>query len=515
MRKNIGLKLMLAVSSVTVATIAIFSYIIITSQHQALINQVEYNADRLSETIKGSTKYDMLLNQREGVHRIIDSIGEQKGIEKVRIFNKEGKIIYSSDKGEIGQLLDKEAESCYACHRADEVLEKLTITERTRVFEPSGNGSKSLGIINPIYNEAGCWQADCHAHAKDKKVLGVLDVTMSLAEVENQIAANEFKMVLLTISAIAATSLLIWWLVQSLVGKPVSQLVQGINMVAIGRLDYKIGKIKDGELAYLGDSFNKMTARLADAQRQLYHSEKLASLGRLAAGVAHEINNPLTGVLAYSSFLLKRLEGDGESKEDLEVIVRETKRCRDIVKGLLDFSRQAPQKKHNLQINEVILNTLAILQNQFAIKGIDVVKKLSPDLPAVYVDSGSMQQVFTNLLVNAIDAIGKTAGQIIIETKNEGGDGQPAVRISVSDTGSGIDKKHFDKIFDPFFSTKGQKGTGLGLAVVWGVIEEHGGKIDVKSEVGKGTNFLISLPVTAAAGNNSLSDLMKDERVGS
>jgi two-component system NtrC family sensor kinase len=495
MSNRISYKLILAVGSMTVTIIGIFAFIIINSQRQALVAQVEHNANQVSETIKSSTKYDMLLNLRERVHRIIDTIGQQEGIVKVRIFNKEGKINYSSDKMEVGSMVDKEAEACYACHAADQPLEKLSIPERTRIFKLRDN-ERNLSIINPIYNEPGCWQASCHAHESEQKVLGVLDVTVGLEEVDLQIAANEKKMLAFAVSAIVALSVLLWFLVQKLVGKPVRELVKATNIVASGKLDYRIEETNNGEFGHLANSFNEMTRKLGEAQRQIYQSDKLASLGRLAASVAHEINNPLTGVLTYSSFLLKRLE-NGEMKQDLEVIVRETKRCRDIVKGLLDFARQTPSNKAYTRINDVIIQTLGILKNQLNIKHISVKKELSTQLQEIRIDANQIQQALMNLLANAIDAIGKKGGEITIKTEQTEIDGKQHIKIDIADSGCGIPNESLTKIFEPFYSTKGQKGTGLGLAMVWGVVEKHNGQISVASEVGKGTTFTLHLPVDA------------------
>jgi two-component system NtrC family sensor kinase len=224
----------------------------------------------------------------------------------------------------------------------------------------------------------------------------------------------------------------------------------------------------------------------------------------LAAGVAHEINNPLTGVLTYSSFLLKRADPQAENKEDLEVIVRETKRCREIVKGLLDFGRQSPPEKRQVSINDVINHAVRIVQNQFAIQHIQLSTDLDPRLPSTQADVNQIQQVLINLLMNASDAIGEKGGTVTVTTgvadRTAGGadDGtldRDYIRIRVSDDGCGIPAVNLSKVFEPFFSTKGQKGTGLGLAVVWGIIEKHNGRITVESTVGKGTAFTILLPV--------------------
>lgn len=492
MINKISHKIILGVALVSIAIIGIFSFQISRSVRTALITQIDDTANQLSETIKSGTKYDMLLNQRQHIHRIIDTIGKQEGIEKIRIFNKEGVVNYSSHKDEIGEMVDKKAESCYACHAANQPIVKLPINERTRIFVNKAN-RKIFGIINPIYNEPGCWQADCHAHDQAQKVLGVLDVTLSLEKVEAQIQTTQNNLIIFACSAVVAISFIIWLLMKNLVGKPVGNLVLATHKIAGGDLNYRIKLKQKDELGQLGKSFNDMTKRLANAQQQLYQSEKLASLGRLAAGVAHEINNPLTGVLTYASFLQKRIQ-EPETKADLDVIVRETKRCREIVKGLLDFARQAPPQKSNINLNDVIHHSLHILDNQLCLKNINVKTELAK-LPNINVDSNQIQQVLINLLVNALDAIGNGGGEIKVETKTEHNDTEKSIVMSVSDTGCGMSREQQSKIFEPFFTTKGQKGTGLGLAVVWGIIDKHHGTIDVKTEPGKGTTFTMTLPV--------------------
>jgi two-component system NtrC family sensor kinase len=503
MQSKVSSKLIAAVGIVAIAIIGIFAYLILSAHQRQLIAELERNAHQLSETVKSSTKYDMLLNQRESVHRIIQTIGKQEGIEKVRIFNKEGAIIFSTDPLDIGKMVDKQAEACYVCHAADQPLERLSIAQTTRIFAAQPQ-VRTLGVINPIYNEPGCWQSACHAHTQNQKVLGVLDITMSLAAVDHSMRASQMRLLVFAVIAITAISLIIYLLVKSLVLKPVRQIVAATHHVAQGDLNYTIGLDKNDEIGELAKSFNEMTRQLSETQRQLYQSEKLASIGRLAAGVAHEINNPLTGVLTYSSFLLKRADPQAENKEDLEVIVRETKRCREIVKGLLDFGRQSPPEKRQVSINDVINHAVRIVQNQFAIQHIQLSTDLDPRLPSTQADVNQIQQVLINLLMNASDAIGEKGGTVTVTTgvadRTAGGadDGtldRDYIRIRVSDDGCGIPAVNLSKVFEPFFSTKGQKGTGLGLAVVWGIIEKHNGRITVESTVGKGTAFTILLPV--------------------
>lgn len=497
MTSKISYKLIAAVAGVALVIIGVFAFLMLRAQQQQLVAELERSAHQLSETVKSSTKYDMLLNQRESVHRIINTIGEQQGIEKVRIFNKEGAIIFSTDTLDLGKMVDKNAEACYACHAADQALERLPIAERTRIFKAEAQ-PQTLGIINPIYNEPSCWQAECHAHNAQQKVLGVLDITMPLAEVEAGMRASTMRLLLFALIAIAAISLIIYLLVEIIVLKPLSHVVAATQRVAAGDLSHNIPIKNRDELGVLAQSFNDMTRKLAETQRQLFQSEKLASVGRLAAGVAHEINNPLTGVLTYSSFLLKRAEDKPEMKDDLEVIVRETKRCREIVKGLLDFARQSPAEKNRVAINEVVERSAQILANQLAKHKIQIEKQLAPDLPEIEADANQLQQVLVNLIMNASDAIGESGGTITIASAlvpDEANANARLMQLQVRDTGCGIPQENLSKIFEPFFSTKGQKGNGLGLAIVWGIVEKHNGRIAVESKLGEGTVFKILLPV--------------------
>jgi len=618
MFNKIGFKLIFIVGVTVLFIIGGFAFINITSHSTDLLNEVERHANQLSETVKYSTRNDMMLNQRDHIHQVINTIGEQPGIRDVRILNKVGKIIYSTKPSDIGKMVNKRAESCYACHAEDKPLEKISIKEKTRIFRLDPDSSRVLGVINPIYNDKSCWQAECHAHSREKIVLGVLDVTISLEEVDKQIQNSEMEIAVFAVISILIISFIIAFFVKRWVDKPVNVLLAATKQVADGNLNYKIEQSSKDEIGKLAGSFNNMTKKLSEARLQLFHSDKLASLGRLAAGVAHEINNPLTGVLTYSSFLLKRTKGNPELQEDLNVIVRETLRSREIVKSLLDFARQSVPKKSSSNIHEIIERAIGVVENQLSLNKIVVRKNFDAALSKLILDANQMQQAFINLLVNAADAIGKKGGTINITTSelklsplgllqikkaqcskrhslidNEIKiDGKSSVKIKVksdvaegfinldpiygkhknifpvnfnssndlkfvcpecetnllidsrvcpqcgsglisfttppqgtfeccsnqecnwqswdlvgkesrldyleikiSDTGCGIAKEEIDKIFEPFFSTKGQRGTGLGLAVIWGIIDNHDGIISVESEISKGTTFSIKLPI--------------------
>jgi len=495
MRLRILHRVLLAVILVAVAVLGTSAWLASRAQQRALSARVERHAVVLSDTIENSTRHAMLLNEREMVHRIIGLIGRQQELQKIRVFNKEGMVIYSPDETLIGTKVDKKNEACDACHPDGEIaFGELPKGRRTREFVDA-SGLRQLGVINPIENEPACSESGCHAHDRSQRVLGVLDVTMSLADVEREVESSRRFALTLSLVAIVAISLLLWAFFHFLVGKPVARLVAATDAVAAGDLEHRIPVLRLDELGQLATSFNRMTERLSEARHQIYQSNKLASLGRLAAGIAHEINNPLTGVLTYSSFLLKRAGEDPEVRQDLETIVHETKRCRDIVRGLLDFARQVPPKKSLVDVNQIVLRALHIVENQMRVQNIEVSRNLREDLPQIHADPNQLQQVLVNLLVNAADSFESEPRRIRLVTDTRRVESREMLEIQVTDNGSGIPEKNLGKIFEPFFTTKDNKGTGLGLAVVWGIVSEHGGTVEVASKVGSGTTFTIRLPL--------------------
>jgi PAS domain S-box-containing protein len=236
-----------------------------------------------------------------------------------------------------------------------------------------------------------------------------------------------------------------------------------------------------------------MEKRLQETHLQLVSSEKMASLGKLAAGIAHEINNPLGGILIYSSLMMEDLPEEDSRRGDLVRIVQEAGRCKEIVKSLLEFARQTEPKMEPTDINRAINDGLFFLVNQALFHNIHIVKKLDAFLPFVQGNASQLKQVFMNIIVNAAEAMHGT-GTLTITTAPA--PDRKTIFVEFTDTGEGIPEENFSRIFDPFFTTKEVgKGTGLGLATSYGIIEDHGGKISVKSKVGEGTTFTIELPV--------------------
>lgn len=629
MRTRIGTRLIAGASLVTALVIGVMAVVVMKAHVAQLVFEKTRGANQLSETIKRSTHFDMLENRRDNLHRQIQSIGnlQHEGLRKVRLFNKEGRIMFSSDEKEIGTTLDIRGEACYACHIEGRPLEKLDINARSRIFKGT-DGARVLGIISPIPNEPSCYTAACHAHGPHQSILGVLDINVSMVEADREIARSRWTMLGLASLAIVSSGLILWWLNRRMVLRPVRALVAGTQRVARGDLSTTIPATARHELGDLARAFNAMTQQISETQRQLTQADKLASVGRLAAGVAHEINNPLTGVLTYASLLAKRFEADPSAREDLDVIVRETKRCRLIVRELLDFARPTPPARKAVELNEIVQHAVAVLANQLSQHQISLDLALGLDLPAASADANQIQQVIVNLLLNAADAVGSEGGVIRVQTRTvvlparghvplrkascpNGHDlldrshrigGLPSVRLlaitkgreflvhldpvlghhnhvfpepleegviadyvcpecrqslenpgskcetcgsptfsvlagpedpflwctrkgchvsswptqekagercmielRVEDNGRGIHPEDLPRLFEPFFTTKGTRGTGLGLAVTWSIIEGHSGTIDVQSELGRGTTFIIRLPLASGTGSPTLS----------
>ncbi len=322
---------------------------------------------------------------------------------------------------------------------------------------------------------------------------------------------SEFKRnTLLVFIAITSTGIIIavllGYVLSKLVLQPVYDLIEVSKKVAGGDLSPSIGRISKGEIGNLQQTFLEMISTIKkrdirlkeESEKRLIVSQKQASVGRLAAGVAHEINNPLTGVLTFTHMLLRRKDLDTEMRSDLETIAMATDRVREIVKGLLDFSRQIKLKLELSDINKVIKDTLSLIENQALIKRVFLCFDPGADIPKKILDRNQFQSVIMNIIINAIDAT-DSGGYITISTRinleTQYGK-HKEIEIIIADSGCGISPEQLDKMFDPFYTTNEVgKGTGLGLSVSLGIIEHHGGTISVKSQVGKGSTFIIHLPL--------------------
>ena len=350
----------------------------------------------------------------------------------------------------------------------------------------------------------------------DGKIIGMLYVGMLEApyiDLRNKVVVTFWGIAIISVLLL---SVIAYYTTSNIV-RPVKALARATEKVAHGDMSQRVDINTHDEIGFLGESFNQMTFALQEAtdgyqsltrtleqkvaektkelqaaQDFLIQSEKMASLGKLAAGVAHEINNPLTSILINSHLILEKFKGDATLKDNLKLIIDETTRCSSIVNGLLEFARQTPPEKTVVDINRIIESTLIIMETQALVHKVRIKKDLAGDLPQIQIDVNKIKQVFTNLILNALDAMSDGGTLTILSRLSSGGD---CVEVKFHDTGKGIPKDNISKIFDPFFSTKGTKGTGLGLSISYGIIQQHNGKIDVQSEVGKGTTITVCLPL--------------------
>lgn len=505
----------------------VFTVLVVRHQRDELLREAVSHVTQISDVIKKSTRFAMLTNQPTYVDSIIRDVGNQGSIEKVRILSKDGTIIHSTYLPELGLKVDRKAEACIICHRSDAPLEQVPQSQRSRIFATPA-GRRMLGSMDVIHNEPSCYTANCHQHNKSTSVLGVLDIVYSLDDIDQTMRTSAITMAALSFGFIVIAALCVGFFVHRLVYVPLRDLETGAKRVSSGNLEQMIPVRSEDEFGQLASSFNAMTVALGNSQLQLREwghtleqkvekrtqelrvaeaetarTEKLASVGLLAAGIAHELNNPLTGVLTFTSLLRKKMPDGSADAEDLDLVIRETKRCAAIIRRLLDFAREKTPEKKFTDLNQVIEDTARIIERPASFRDIEIAMALDPDLPQVWVDADLIKQVIMNMLVNAQHAI-EHEGSITVRSRRfpqpkspePGGQPVPMVEISIIDSGCGIPEKNLKRIFDPFFTSKEVgKGTGLGLSVSHGIVRAHGGLIEVESTVGKGSTFRIYLPL--------------------
>jgi len=526
--RSLKFKVSLYLSTVLVAVMVLFVVLLVQQERGEQLRTLVTHMMQLSQVIARSTRYAMLLDEPEIVEQIIEDIGKQEGIQRVRVLRKNGIIAHSNFPAEIGQHIDKEAEHCSHCHEGEKALTDIPNHKKWRLFE-TADRHQMLGNMEVIRNEPSCSSAACHQHPASQPVLGVVDITYSLDEINQTMRAHVINMILVSIGFILLVSLSAAALLHKLIYQPLHDLEKGAKRLASGNFDNAIPVRGEDEFGSLARSSNAMmgalkksrqelegwvqtleekvkerTEELRLAEAEVARGEKLASIGQLAAGIAHELNNPLTGVLIFTSLMRKKMPDNSQDAEDLDLVIRETKRCASIIRRLLDFAREKTPEKALVNLNQLIAETVQFVDRSAALQHIEIAMDLDPDLPPLFVDADLIKQVLMNILVNAQQAI-EEHGKITVRShlhrrkKLPGpcSETTPAVEIAISDTGCGIPEANLKRIFDPFFTSKEVgKGTGLGLSVSYGIVRAHGGEIEVESTVGEGSTFRICLPVT-------------------
>jgi two-component system NtrC family sensor kinase len=536
--RSLSAKLIVLLLGALVVIFALLGFLNIRLHRQHLEAATLTSAERVSDVIKRSTTYYMMRNDREGLYHVMKTMGDEPGMVRVRIFDQEGRISYSTEPGEVSHIVDKGAEACYGCHAQSQPLTRLNRPDRFRIYR-NGGGERVLAIITPIENQPTCSNAACHAHPASQQILGVLDTHLSLAKADTQLAQGSRQMLVYTTLAMITISVLSWLFVWRVVGEPVKELKAGTERLTQGELGYQIEVQAKDEVGELAHSFNAMSLQLRAANEEIVawaktledrveqksrelkrahdhvlHVEKMASIGKMAAVVAHEINNPLSGILTYAKLLKKwydRGETGPEKKAEalqcLDVIAGESRRCGDLVKNLLTFSRTSPMNLQSTDLNQVVDRSVRLVKHQMELTGVQLQFDLSPDLPPAQADPAQIEQVLLALVMNAMDAMPR-GGNLWLSTRLTGSN---EILIQVKDDGSGIAPEILPQIFEPFLTTKETgHGVGLGLAISRGIVERHNGRMEVDSELGRGTTFTVTLPRygngpdQAVAGNSSV-----------
>jgi two-component system NtrC family sensor kinase len=508
-------------------------------QRSHLTHLLELQGTRCAEVIRRSTREAMMRNDPAELDRIIQTIASQPQIERIRVFDKQGRISISTRREEVGTMVDVQAEQCVTCHRQGRPLENLEIPERTRIFELPGGG-RNLGVITPIRNETTCAQAACHAHPGSRKLLGVLDVQLSLAEVEDDLARSERQMMIGLAGVGVGVLALAWWLTWRMVLQPARHLTEATSRVATGDFSTRIPVASSDEIGEMTAAWNDMVERLGDAHdelaewnRTLEHKveektvelrrahqrmllvEKMASLGKLAAVVAHEINNPLTGIGTYARLLRKRYEeaadaGDAtETARILRLIEEESLRCGNIVRNLLLFSRTPGARFAPEPVQPLLERCRMLLNHKAELQGTELRLEVEPESLDLVCDAAQIQQMILALAANALEAIPEQ-GRVTLATTLDRDRGEAVLRVA--DTGRGIPPEELDRIFEPFYTTKEESnGSGLGLAVVYGIVKRHRGTVEVDSEPGAGTTVTVRLPLEQPAEPPPTEDAKADD----
>ncbi len=523
--KSLKFKVSLYLSIVISVAVAAFSWVFFQHRQEELQSIISTHVTQVAQTVVASTRYTMLVNKRDVAEKIIDDIANQKNIVLVRVISSDGTIIHSKKHAETGYSVEQDEEPCVQCHRSKPPLNDVPADKRWRVID-DGDGHRAMIGMQAIRNEPTCASASCHEHPASQTVLGVVEVAYSLDEIDQSLKDYALQFIGITLLCILGLSMGVGFMLQRLVYVPLNDLDGAAQRIIAGELEQHIPVRSSDDFGRVAGSFNTMSAALHESKVQMQElvqsletkvqertrellaaraevaqGVKLAAIGVLASGIAHELNNPLTGVLTFTSLMRKKVADGSEDADDLDLVIRETKRCASIIKRLLDFAREKAPTSGYCNINQVVDDTVRMVYQPASLQHIRIASELGEGLPAIWCDADLIKQVVMNLLVNAQQSI-EGSGVVTVRTRLStavmGAGSQDMLELSVSDTGCGIPAANLERIFDPFFTSKEVgKGTGLGLSVSYGIVRTHGGRITVESTPGEGSTFHVFLPVDA------------------
>lgn len=492
---------------------------------------ISENGNNIGFLVEGALYHSMLENDRTSLQGTLNVINTMSGIDDVNMYDNNNNLVYTSISNDPTHHSDPDCKSCHkdfaTMFSAEEKSHRIIDADSECIMNPSNNkNSRHLLIKSPILNNKSCSTSSCHAHSPDDVVLGSLIIKMPLEGLDSALekSTKDYTMLAALMTLLLVIFLIIF--TNKKIKKPLNELVKASEAVAKGdkstRLEIKPNQLSD--MRMVSYAFNKMldnlqtatnelqnwsqqleykvqkkSEELGQAQNELINIERIASLGKLSLSVAHEINNPLSGILIYTKLISKQLtnqELDPTKKESmlkhLKLIENETKRCGDIVKGLLDFSRKDQNNFEPKHLHEILMETYELMSHPMKVANIHFLSDFSAKADLISCSPNQIKQICVAILVNASEAVSEN-GEVLFRTTNPD---EQHIRIEITDNGVGISEEDVPHIFEPFFSTKEKEsGIGLGLAIVHGIVQSHKGRTDVKSERGKETTISITLPL--------------------
>jgi two-component system NtrC family sensor kinase len=529
--KNLSLraKIVLPVAGMLILATLVTSGYLIKRQAESFRRELQTSGETMIRIIAMNAESGVLFESKYELDELLSILYQFEAVTYAAITNREGVVLSQIGQWEDKNLVEKKIievgdNRCrgYLIENRDE--EQYIELNYPVVSRKEKLARENLGITSGIDRSLTTEYVT--------EEIGSIKLILSLEKVNKSIVEAQWTAIVLMLVVLALTILILTFIAR-VVTEPVKMLVQVTDQVSRGDLDQKVGIDQQDEIGHLANTFNKMieslkqsrkeieeyshtleekieerTRELENAQAQLIQTEKLSAIGQLAAGVAHELNNPLGGILGYAQFALEKIKKSTAEKggdKELEKYTRyladietQARRCKSIVQNLLRFSRASSATEfEEIDVNKVIEDTITFVEHQLHMNQIELKMELDPDLPKIHGNAGQLQQVFTNLIINAMHASPPQSEIKIVSRYSPAvGEFGGAVELLFIDQGSGIPPENLKKIFEPFFTTKGVgKGTGLGLSVSYGIIRSHGGEIRVDSTVGKGTTFSVILPV--------------------
>ena len=518
------------ISILSVVLFLSFGIIFRSVNERYLNSTIRHYGDNISSIVEGALYHSMLTNDNTALHNALDALNTLTHIEDVNMYDSKDNLVYSPFSDNPSGHNNPNCKDCHANFNAmfpgNEKSYKIVNLDSKCEMSVKDYDYRLLMMKSPILNERSCYTSACHAHKESDEVLGSFVIRIPLEDLDTTVKTTSRNFFIL---ASLTTLLLVTFLLfftRRKINRPLTHIIKASDAISKGdtstRLEINSSQLND--IRMLSAAFNGMMDNLQSAtdelqnwsrqlehkvqkkseelsamQHELIHVERIASLGKLSSSVAHEINNPLSGVLTYTKLVHKQLqklnfkEGDKEPMlKYLKVIEEETKRCGDIVKGLLDFSRKDQLDFKTNSLHKILKEVYLLMDHQMKMSNISFVSDFSAGRDSVHCNENQIKQACIAILLNAFEAIVEN-GEVAMKTSNPE---EHSIKLEITDNGVGISPEDITRVFEPFFSAKEKtSGIGLGLAIVHGIVQNHKGKVDVDSELRKGTTISIILPV--------------------